>query len=224
MLRDRLHGERCDRQVPVTYDGTMAGSLIGPARICAAAGIAVVVAIIASTASCSSDPDVAPANDAEAEASDGGPDTRLDLDVYLPPDLGPAACKAACPASGGTCNGGTCVLACPGLAACATGVTCPPGIPCRIICTGAKSCGIADCGTASTCAVECNGASSCGKVRSNASQTEIACKGPLSCPDTSCNGDVCSVNCGGGASCKAKDINCCAKTCTVDSVPGICLL
>ena len=145
-----------------------------------------------------------------APASDGSPD-----------DPAHAACVAACPA-GGTCEGGTCVLSCPGISTCKSGVKCPAGIPCRVSCVGARSCGPVDCGTASTCRVDCNGDSACGRITSAAPATEIVCTGKTACKEAGCNGDTCTVQCDGDA-CKAQEVKCCATTsCTVNGAAGSC--
>ena len=175
---------------------------------------------------CISSPSLSTANEPAADGGDDLSDAGAALEAAPaedapPDDAAHAACVAACPA-GGTCEGGTCVLACPGIAGCMLGVTCPPGIPCRVSCTGPRSCGTVDCGTASSCRVDCNGDTACGKIRGAAAQTDIVCTGKSACRDTRCDGDTCTVQCAGDA-CKPADVACCAATsCTVNGAPGKC--
>src|SRR4051812_38260546 len=63
--------------------------------------------------------------DAVPAAQDGSAEAAPAADA-LPDEAAQLACIAVCPALGGTCEAGTCVLACPGIASCATGVACPP--------------------------------------------------------------------------------------------------
>lgn len=181
---------------------------------------------------CISSPNLGTVNDGVTRA-DGSDDLTATDDAAFNPEAAPppddaspddpahAACVAACPA-GGTCDGATCVLACPGIVTCKLGVKCPPGIPCHIICSGARACGAVDCDTASTCRVDCNGDTACAKVTSASPSTVIVCVGKTACKDTRCDGDTCTVQCDGDA-CKPPEVKCCATTsCTVNGAPGMC--
>lgn len=200
------------------------------ARLRASAGTIALLMLVASltTTSCITGPNLTTLTDAaEAGGSESGAGADSGSEASAPgDDAAPlddpahAACLIACP-TGGACEGGTCVLACPGIASCATGVKCPAGIPCRITCTGPRSCGTADCGSATTCRVECTGAQSCGRVRSAASQTEVVCSGKDACADTMCKGDTCTVQCDANA-CRPMNVQCCATQCTVNGAPGNC--
>lgn len=181
-------------------------------------------------AGCISSPNLTTASEGAADGGDdltaltdggGTGDETAPVGDGAPDDPAHAACVAACPA-GGTCEGGTCVLSCPGILTCKLGVKCPAGIPCRVSCLGARSCGPVDCGTASTCRVDCNGELACASVTSAAASTEIVCTGKMACKDVGCNGDTCTVQCDGDA-CKAQEVKCCAATsCTVNGAAGTC--
>jgi len=176
---------------------------------------------------CVSTPDLTTVNDPpgpntdDAGAADGGV-TNLDSAVPPPDASAIAACAAACPQVGGTCDGATCVIACPGPPACTTALTCPTGVACKVLCPSEKSCASVDCGSASTCRVECTGKDACRSVRSNAGQTELVCSGKDACKDIGCAGDACVVQCMADG-CKANEVKCCAKQCTVNGAPGKCM-
>ena len=79
-----------------------------------------------------------------------------------------------------------------------------------------------NCAMAASCHVSCTGDQACGPVRSAAAQTDIVCSGKDACNDTSCSGGACTVQCSMSA-CVAKDVKCCATTCTVNGAPGQCM-
>lgn len=162
-----------------------------------------------------------PLADAGATGEAASPGDDASMPTMPDPLAGVAACAAACPAAGGTCNGATCVIACPGAPGCGGTIVCPPGIACSVTCSGMQSCGSVDCGTASSCSINCNGNQSCGAVRGMAAQTAITCSGKDACKNVGCGGASCTVTCV-DAACKPPDVRCCATTCTVNGGPGKC--
>jgi hypothetical protein len=157
--------------------------------------------------------DAAPGQDAAAPP-DGAP----------PPDADPGdACGGQCSAPG-TCEEatGTCVFVCAGDGSggggddddddglsddgaqlggdpCDQRIVCPAGIPCRVECTGRRSCGSGiDCTSASSCDLRCIGRESCeGPLDCGQGSCVIDCDGQDSCTDAiQCqNACVCDVDC-----------------------------
>jgi hypothetical protein len=132
------------------------------------------------------------------------------------PDATPDGPTGPCPAERcSSCAGGVCRIDCPG-PLCGDTVTCPPKVPCRVVCTGAKSCEpkTIECADAASCTLDCNGGQdACEKTVINAGTNPIclSCSsGPRACDNVKCNsGQPCSRACfGGGCTDNASCPNC----------------
>jgi hypothetical protein len=132
-------------------------------------------------------------------------------------DASPDNCKAAC--TGGTCDGGWCVIACDG-GSCPNTVTCPPGIPCDVQCVGKDACksGV-DCAEATACNVLCSGAAACSnqKVRCKGSACQVTCTGKDACTTSIvCDAGTCALRCLDDATCKNGAVTCNSDRCSVE--------
>ena len=138
------------------------------------------------------------------------------------PDAG-TSCAERCPASGGTCEGETCIITCSSPLPCKGNKKCPAGLACRIVCEGKQACDKVDCASGTSCSVSCAGDQACnGDVRAEAPSARITCDGYQACNGkVECKGASCAISCG-AQGCKPGEVKCCASQCTVDGVASTC--
>jgi hypothetical protein len=181
--------------------------------------------LLSLVASCSFQPSGGGGGDGGGSVADGSlPDPAIDgapgiIDagggIVIDAAIGDPCVASLCP---GECDHGTCVVVCQesgsdsdgeddgaGGGACPEVVLCPAGVPCRVECNDADSCGGGvDCRAASSCEILCQGERSCGgPLECGAGRCTIecreneSCRGGMDCSD-SC---FCDIDCFGALSC-----------------------
>jgi hypothetical protein len=142
----------------------------------------------------------------------------------------PESCEKSCPAAGGQCDAGTCVIKCAQRDGCSR-PTCPFGLPCDVTCSDNGACtGGVDCAAATTCNVSCVQGGACGPVSCSggvrpgapptATACTILCSAGNSCTSTvTANAQTVDVTCNAGGSCH-DTVTCGGGRCAVGCIAG----